>query len=103
MSTCEKVPTRLDGGYWDATGYYCPYEDCDDCPFIDLEDCNLAKGKIGIFKDEFVGCSISSYDDEKWIVLLNNVCDDFSLDDFGKTIFLTREEAEQHLKGKVEE
>lgn len=98
LSTCNKVPSKLDGGFWDATGYYCPYEDFDNCPFVNCGDCHSAKGKIGIFEDELTGYSLSIYDnEERWIILLNNVCDNFTLEDFGKRIFLTREEAQLAL------
>lgn len=102
ISTCESVPTKLDGGYWDATGYYCPYEDSEDCPFLELEDCNIASGRKGVFKDEFVGCSIDSFGNEKWNVILNNVCDDFTIEDFGKRIFLTKEDAKKYMNEKGE-
>ena len=109
VGKCKDFPPKLDGTMWDsdggygtATGYYCPYEDSDLCPFKDLEDCSFAEDKLGIFED--VVCHICIEEDKMWYVCENS--NGYETSDFGKTIFLTREEAEQHLndlKGKVEE
>lgn len=105
VGKCKDFPPKLDGTMWNpdggfgtATGYYCPYEDSDLCPFSDLEDCNLAEDMVGIFED--VVCHICIEEDKMWYVCENS--NGYKTSDFGKTIFLSREEARQSLKGKAE-
>lgn len=93
IGKCNDFPDRLDGGYWDATGYYCPYEDSELCPFSDCEDCNSVKDKLGVFEDTFIGMSIE--EDNTYLIFENGVGK--YLSDFGKTVFTTREDAENKL------
>lgn len=98
IGQCKDFPQQLDGSLYDsdggpgdATGYYCPYEQ--NCPF-DTDDCDKVKDKKAIFEDTVVHICIE--EDCTWFVCENsngwdNTC-------FGKTIFLTKSEAEQALK-----
>jgi hypothetical protein len=95
---CENFPKRLDGGYWDATGYYCPFEESALCPFNDLDDfddCNTVKERVAIFEDIITGVHIET--ESIYLIFENGRGKDLS--EFGKTVFLTREKAEQALKG----
>lgn len=93
IGQCKDFPDRLDGGYWDATGYYCPYEDSELCPFSDCEDCNSVKDKLAVFEDTIIGMHIE--EDNTYLIFENGIGKDLS--DFGKTVFITRKEAEKKL------
>ena len=102
ICTCEAVVTVLDGtlygsngGFGTATGYYCPYELSDKCPHIDADDCDECKNIEAVFEDTIDYINITEY--ETIIGLHNtNLC--VTIDEIGKTVFLTKEEAEQKLK-----
>lgn len=106
ITTCRDFGKVLDGTLWGenggfgtATGYYCPYELSDSCPHEeDFEECEggceCFENKLAIFEDYVE--SIMIYADESVVFLLN--CGSVSFSDFGRTIFLTREEAEKKLK-----
>ena len=84
------------GGYGTATGYYCPCELADNCPFDDDSfDCDANKNKPNIFEDTVESVNIDDY--EQYLRL--DYSGAVSLEDFGKTVFLTREEAEAALEG----
>ena len=90
---------REDGGFGTATGYYCPYELSDSCPHEDsFEECDggceCFENKLAIFEDYIE--SLMIYADEK-VAFLGN-CGSASFSDFGRTIFLTKKEAEKKLK-----
>lgn len=95
VTCCGCVYMYQDRDYFTGTGeVICPYED--DC---DFENCD---GKnVRVFEDTFTGYSI----DESGI----HYCFDhvngwlFEEDCFGKTVFLTRAEAEAALKGERED
>jgi hypothetical protein len=102
VTTCKTFPPKLDGTMWDsdggfgtATGYYCPYEDSNLCPFINCEDpdCSYHENELGIFED--VVCHICIEEDKMWFVCENS--NGWELSDFGKTIFLARKGAELML------
>lgn len=102
ITTCKDFPRVLDGTLYDsngghgtATGYYCPYELAENCPF-DAEDfdCDKNGNKLNIFEDAVEGINIDDY--ENYIRLNYSGAVDF--EDFGKTVFLTREEAEAALR-----
>ena len=101
ICTCEAVDTVLDGtlygsngGFGTATGYYCPYELSDKCPHIDADDCDECKNIEAVFEDTIDYINITEY--ETIIGLHNtNLC--VTIDEIGKTVFLTKEEAEQKL------
>lgn len=83
------------GGYGTATGYYCPCELADNCPFDDDSfDCDANKNKPNIFEDTVESVNIDDY--EQYLRL--DYSGAVSLEDFGKTVFLTREEAEAALR-----
>ena len=102
ICTCEAVDTVLDGtlygsngGFGTATGYYCPYELSDKCPHIDADDCDECKNVEAVFEDTVDYINITEY--ETIIGLHNtNLC--VTIDEIGKTVFLTQSEAEQKLK-----
>lgn len=102
ICTCEAVGTVLDGtlygsngGFGTATGYYCPYELSDKCPHIDADDCDECKNIESVFEDTIDYINITGY--EILIGLKNtNLC--VTIDEIGKTVFLTQTEAEQKLK-----
>ena len=106
ITTCKDFGKVLDGTLWGedggfgtATGYYCPYELSDSCPHEDdFEECDggceCFENKLAVFKDYVE--SIMIYADES-VVFLEN-CGSVSFLDFGRTIFLTREEADKKLK-----
>ena len=83
------------GGFGTATGYYCPYELSDKCPHIDADDCDECKNIEAVFEDTIDCINITEY--ETIIGLHNtNLC--VTIDEIGKTVFLTQAEAEQKLK-----
>lgn len=106
ITTCKDFGKVLDGTLWGkdggfgtATGYYCPYELNDSCPHEDsFEECDggceCFENKLAIFEDYIE--SLMIYADEK-VMFLGN-CGSASFSDFGRTIFLTKEEAEQKLE-----
>lgn len=102
ICTCEAVGTVLDGtlygsngGFGTATGYYCPYELSDKCPHTEADDCEECKNIENVFEDTVDYINITEC--EILIGLKNtNLC--VTVDEIGKTVFLTQEEAEQKLK-----
>lgn len=102
ITTCEGFYHELDGslydslgGVGDATGYYCPCELRDNCPFDNEEDfdCDNLKTKQAVFEDTVKGFFVEEYETYVFLEYSGNV----RLSDFGKTVFLTREEAEKAL------
>ena len=102
ICTCEAVDTVLDGtlygsngGFGTATGYYCPYELSDKCPHTEADDCEKCKNIENVFEDTVDYINITEC--EILIGLKNtNLC--VTVDEIGKTVFLTKAEAEQKLK-----
>lgn len=103
ITTCKDFPRVLDGTLYDsngghgtATGYYCPCELAENCPF-DAEDfdCDKNGNKLNIFEDTVEGINIDDY--ENYIRLNYSGAVDF--EDIGRTVFLTRKEAEAALEG----
>lgn len=89
----------IDGGFGTATGYYCPYEISDSCPHEDgFEECEggceCFENKLAVFEDYVENLMI--YADEEVMFLGNYGSASFS--DFGRKVFLTKEEAEKALK-----
>ncbi len=102
IEKCENFQQILDGtmhgaggGPGTATGCYCPCELAESCPF-DAEDfdCGKNEKKLAIFEDEVV----SFYIDENGTSIALGYSGSVSALDFGKTVFLTREEAGAALK-----
>lgn len=107
ITTCKDFPQMLDGtmydadgGYGTATGLYCPCELMENCPFSCDDDggfdCDKHKNTLAIF--EGIVDSIHIEDMENYITFNYSGGADF--EDFGKTVFLTREEAEKALRRK---
>lgn len=102
ITTCKDFPKVLDGTLYDgngalgtATGYYCPCELAENCPF-DAEDfdCDENKNKLNVFEDTVEGIHIDEYDEYFQL----NYSGAIRFDDVGKTVFLTRAEAETALR-----
>lgn len=106
ITTCEHFPQILDGtmygddgGPGTATGLYCPCELSETCPFdADDFDCNINKKKFAVFEDEVA----SFYIDDNEMSIALGYSGSVSTLDFGKTVFLTREEAEAALEKREE-
>ena len=105
ITICKYFPEVLDGtlydddgGFGTATGLYCPCELNRNCPFpIDEDggfDCEKHKNTYAVFEDEVNEIFIS---DEGYFAHLS-YSGFVDFEDFGRTVFLTREEAEQALK-----
>ena len=105
ITTCKYFPRVLDGTMYDAdgghgtaTGLYCPCELMENCPFPCDDDgdfdCDKHKNTLAIFED--IVDSIRIEDMEDYIAFNYSGGADFG--DIGKTVFLTREEAEAALE-----
>lgn len=104
ITTCKSFPQVLDGtmygpdgGLGTATGWYCPCELAENCPFpCDSDggfDCDEHKNNLGIFEDVVTAILFDDMQDAVDFEYSGSA--DF--EDFGKTVFLTREEAEAAL------
>lgn len=101
ITTCKNFPQVLDGtmygpdgGLGTATGWYCPCELAENCPFpCDSDggfDCDEHKNTLAIFEDVVAGVFIEDMQD----VITFGYSGSADFDAFGKTVFLTRAEAE---------
>lgn len=106
ITNCKDFPRELDGtlydsngGFGSATGYYCPCELRNNCPFDDEVDfdCDKQKSNLAIFEDEVKGFLVDEYGE--MLILLDYTGNEYT-SELGKTVFLTREEAEAMLKGE---
>ena len=107
ITTCKGFPSVLDGTLYDsdgghgtATGYYCPCELDNNCPFpLDDDDgsfdCAKHKNALAIFEDVVIGFVINDAQELAELEYSGAVY----FDAFGKTVFLTREAAEAAMKG----
>lgn len=104
ITTCKNFSQVLDGtmygpngGLGTATGLYCPCELAETCPFPCGDDgsfdCEKHKNTLAIFEDVVTGILSDDMQDTLFLEYSENV----AFDDFGKTVFLTREEAEAAL------
>lgn len=107
ITTCKDFPKVLDGTLYDdngaigtATGYYCPCELAENCPF-DAEDfdCDKNKNKLNIFEDTVEEIHIDEY--EEYFQL--NYSGAIRFEDIGKTVFLARAEAQAELRRAEDE
>lgn len=107
ITTCENFPKILDGtlygddgGHGTATGSYCPFELAETCPFPCDEDgwfdCFDHKNERAIFED--VVTEIVIGDTIDYVGFEYSGAAEF--EEFGKTVFLTRKDAEAALKGE---
>ena len=107
ITTCKGFWRVLDGTMYGengehgtATGYYCPCELAENCPFQLEEDgsfdCEKHKNTEAIYEDVAVEIVVNEM--ESFVRLDYSGSVDFK--DFGKTIFLTRESAAAALKGE---
>ena len=105
ITTCKNFSQVLDGTMYGpngelgtATGLYCPCELAETCPFPCDDDgsfdCEKHKNTLAIFEDVVTGILSDDIQDTLFLEYSENV----AFDDFGKTVFLTREEAEAALR-----
>lgn len=110
ITTCKNFAQVYDGTLYDAdgwygtaTGLYCPYDLAENCPFpLDDDgdfDCDKHKNALAIFEDIVTGIHIDGVEDG--VIFEYSGGADF--EDFGKTVFLAREAAEEALKARGQE
>ena len=110
ITTCKNFSQVLDGTMYGpngelgtATGLYCPCELAETCPFPCDDDgsfdCEKHKNTLAIFEDVVTGFLSDDMQDTLFLEYSGNV----AFDDFGKTVFLTREEAEAALRREQDE
>lgn len=93
IATCHDFPPELDGSWETATGYYCPCELRDNCPH-NADDCESVVNTEAVFTDQIT--YISECEGRMNFDTGYTGC--YNISDFGKTVFLTREEAERALE-----
>ena len=109
ITTCKNFSQVLDGTMYGpngelgtATGLYCPCELAENCPFPCDDDvgfdCEKHKNTLAIFEDVVTGILSDDMQDTLFLEYSGNV----AFDDFGKTVFLTREDAEAALRREQE-
>ena len=109
ITTCKNFSQVLDGTMYGpngelgtATGLYCPCELAETCPFPCDDDgsfdCEKHKNTLAIFEDVVTGILSDDIQDTLFLEYSGNV----AFDDFGKTVFLTRAEAEEALRREQE-
>ena len=93
ITTCKNIPQVLDGSlYGTATGYYCPYELNDKCPYIGGEDCMEVEDKLTVFED-----TVASFTyDERGTFIHTRLTGFYA--ELGNGVYLTKEEADKALK-----
>lgn len=105
ITTCEHFYKVLDGTMYDAdggvgtaTGYYCPCELAENCPFpLDDDggfDCDEHKKELGIFEDVVTGIVIDDTQEFLTLDYSGNVL----FCEFGKTVFKEKEAAVSALE-----
>lgn len=105
ITTCEHFYKVLDGTMYDAdggvgtaTGYYCPCELAENCPFpLDDDggfDCDEHKKELQIFEDVVTGIVID--DTQEFLTL--DYSENVLFCEFGKTVFKEKEAAVSALK-----
>ena len=105
ITTCKNFSQVLDGTMYGpngelgtATGLYCPCELAETCPFPCDDDgsfdCEKHKNTLAIFEDVVTGI----LSDDLQGTLLLEYSGNVAFDDFVKTVFLTREDAEAALR-----
>lgn len=105
ITTCKDFPQVLDGtlygadgGPGDATGLYCPCELSENCPFPCEKDgsfdCDKHKSTTAVFEDTVTGVFVN--EDLSVAQLSYSGIVDF--EDFGRTVFLTNEDAVSAMK-----
>ena len=110
ITTCKNFSQVLDGTMYGpngelgtATGLYCPCELAEICPFPCDDDgsfdCEKHKNTLAIFEDVVTRILSDDIQDTLFLEYSGNV----AFDDFGKTVFLTREEAMAALRREQEE
>lgn len=91
ITNCENILMYHDNDYYTGTGAIeCPFENS--CDFEECDDSNLR-----IF--ETMVATIHCEEGYGWTFWCEHIHKDFVFSEIGKTVFLTREEAEQALKG----
>ena len=109
ITTCKNFSQVLDGTMYGpngelgtATGLYCPCELAETCPFPCDDDgsfdCEKHKNTLAIFEDVVAGVFIEDMQD----VITFGYSGSADFEDFGKTVFLTRGEADAALRREQE-
>lgn len=109
ITTCKNFSQVLDGTMYGpdgelgtATGLYCPCELAETCPFPCDDDgsfdCEKHKNTLSIFEDVVAGVFIEDMQD----VITFGYSGSADFEDFGKTVFLTRAEAQAALRREQE-
>ena len=104
ITTCKNFSKVLDGTMYGpngklgtAYGLYCPWELAETCPFScdddESYDREKRKNNLVIFEIVVTGMLSDDMQDTLFLEYSGNA----AFDDFGKTVFLTREEAEAAL------
>ena len=95
ITNCENILMYHDNDYYTGTGAIeCPFENS--CNFEECDDSNLR-----IFETRVV--TTHCEEGFGWTFWCAHIHKDFMFSEIGKTVFLTREEAEQALKGADDE
>lgn len=91
---CSRIMKFYDNDYLTGTGSIeCPFENV--CKFTECNDENIQVLETCV---SYLLC-----DDDGWSFGCEHINRNYNLDDIGKTVFLTKEEAEQKLKGGAEQ
>lgn len=105
ITTCKNFPQVLDGtmygsdgGPGTATGYYCPCELKENCPYpLDDDggfDCDKHKNELAVFTDTVESIFVSQTEEVMYFDYSGSA--DFS--EFGRTVFRDYEKAKEALK-----
>lgn len=93
ITDCSRIMMYHDNDYLTGTGAIeCPFENA--CKF---KECNDENTQVIETCVSYLLC-----DDDGWMFGCEHINKCYNFCDIGKTVFLTREEAEQKLKGGVE-
>lgn len=95
IEKCENVKMYVDDDYFTGTG-------CTECPFedsCDIEDCD--DSHIRIFETVVTDLWYGDSNDNRSEVFLQHMGHGYMYSDFGKTIFLNREDAKKAINERV--
>lgn len=107
ITICKNFNSVLDGtlwgdggGYGTATGYYCPYELNDSCPFEDDfaecdGGCECFENTYAIFEDEVEEIVLNNYSEP--LIIFKNSGSAY-ISQFGENVFTDKEKAKEKLK-----
>lgn len=97
-TSCDNIRMRKDDDYFSGTGAEnCPFEYC--CGFLDCYN-SICDGQVSTFETTVKQILV---DDTGVHIFVEDFSLDITIGDFGKTVFLTREDAEKALKERGRE